>query len=159
MAIGISVSISFVIILIITFAILWTKFSKKRGKHKFRTSSTIVPDSMNNPCKLLDTFGLSHKSLAATNIGHYSTFQGEKSSSISDRSQAVSSKDINIDSSYLRLNSNNDLKGGYLNTCNSFMTFGYLSEGTSGYESENSSARSSSNFNNHAPKRYWFYID
>ena len=160
MAIGISISISFVIIIAMVLAFAWFKLSKKRGEHRFRTPSTVVPESMNNPCKLLDA-GYLHKSSAAGNIGHYAASQMENSSSVSDRSQAVSSKDINIDSTYLQLNSHIDTKDGYLNTCNSYSNFGYLSEGTSGYESENSSARSSANFTSRSSKRYLlsFYLN
>ena len=153
MAIGISVSISFVIILTVALIFLWTKFSKRRGHHKFRTSSTIIPVPMNNPVKLLDA-GYIRKSSANNNLGHYHIEKLENPSSRSNRSQAISDKDINIESNSLQFTANIDCKDGYLNTCNSMTNFGYLSEGTSGYDSENSSARSSANYTSRTSKRY-----
>ena len=149
-AIGISVAISFLIIMIIGLTFLWVKFSKKRGHHKFRTASTIAPESGNNPCKLLDAV------LAQKSSSINTSARGESTSSTSEKSQAVSSKDININSSCLQMHPRIDSKASYFNNSSSYSNFGYLSEGTSGYESENSSGRSSANLSNLASKRYSF---
>jgi len=145
-AIGISVAISFLIIMIIGLTFLWVKFSKKRGHHKFRTASTIAPESGNNPCKLLDAV------LAQKSSSINTSARGESTSSTSEKSQAVSSKDININGSCLQMHPRIDSKASYFNNSSSYSNFGYLSEGTSGYESENSSGRSSANLSNLASK-------
>ena len=152
MAIGISVSISFVIIIIIPLICILVKFSKRRGKHELQKSSSIIPASMNNPCRLIDA-GAMRKFSTNINAGHYPVEHIENSSSISERSQVVSSRDINIESNSFHVPANIDSRDRYLNKFNSLTNFGYLSEGTSGYDSENSSARSSANYSSRQSKR------
>ena len=151
MAIGVSVAISFLVIMTIGLTFLWVKSSKRRGHHRFRTASTIAPGSANNPCKLLDAV-VGQKSSSIT-----TSARGESTSSASEKTQAVSSKDININGSCLQLYPRFDCKSSYFNNSSSYSNFGYLSEGTSGYESENSSARSSANLSSRASKRYDYF--
>ena len=132
--------------------------SKRRGALTFRRTSSIIPASMNNPCRLIDAGHFNktihvNNSAINNNFDSYQISHTESSSANSDHSQAISSKDICIEHNMLHMRSSSDNAKKFFNECYMNPNIGYLSEGTSGYGSENSSGRSSANCSCIQPKR------
>ena len=153
LAVAVSTSISVVAVLVITFIVIWIKLSNRRGQHTFRRPSSVAPTPLNHPRNIINPASYKAKHSSSSTINNnYENFHEtrDSSSTNSDKSQAISSKDICIENRSIHIaESNENSSRRDCNENSSIMNCGYLSEGTSGYGSGNSSARSSAN----CPKR------
>ena len=156
-AIALSALLSVGLMIVVTFMLLWRKKSKQRGNNNHSISS-VAPESIKEG-RHSKSRNFSESSLSSS-LGRSSTNTAETTWTNKDEKSTVTS-DNYCDSRRFK---NDVLEKGTSSAISKEETveidgcinYGYLSETTSGYNSENSSARSSATHFSRLSKRFAF---